>query len=634
MIVACNVGIPWYGGGFIGVDVLFVTAGYTVFGPAVQALLSDSFSALEFLFTQMKRTALPVAVNLTALVSMLLIFRSAGEECSCFADTAATSLRFTNIRFFLSGFSTDSPVFHYWAVSLEEQLYLVLPLVMIACRSVLPPRLLKKLLIPAICISSAVLLALFFVQTHEWKFFLPTSRIWEFAAGALVHHLHCTNDGDGDGDGGDEEDKRRQRKHRFYWIESILKSSQLYLACVAAAIVIGLGAVASMSNYPNFVTAGVVFLTAYLLWCKFDNKSLVGTVTSILGRMSFSFYIYHYPCIQLMKIFDRVYGLATTVVVPALTLTVLLSTLSYKGVEQRVQRNKWSKKQIAGVFFLGIVIPLFLSVLGNGGSLTAAHPPSYATRIAAAASSSSSSSISSSSSSQSSSYSLSSSSSSSPPPQHETIIPWHYNITNNRSKTLFNELGKVGWAFYNYPDYENAWRMVRNRSTEVGIALVGDSQAMQWWRHVDHYAAEVGASSMLAAHSTKFGKNFYWYGGAATRMVIPKLFGNYKHMVIVVCGLIGINVTASTSFQDVIRFWRKAGPVVILSATPWHRLNPNLCIKSFTNLTACHVPVHNMTPAMDIKLFDYFSKNGTFDGNITVMSMRDIGCWMVSAIQM
>ncbi len=178
-------------GGFVGVDVFFVLSGYLIIRLLLAEYAATGRISLLTFYARRARRLLP------AMAAMLLVTLAASAalysplEHLRFSETAlATAAYASNLLFahraadYWSTTSSLDPLLHTWSLSVEEQFYLVWPLLFFALLKA--PR---KLALWATLVGSllSLLLSLHLtIRFQPYAFFLPTSRAWEFGAGALL----------------------------------------------------------------------------------------------------------------------------------------------------------------------------------------------------------------------------------------------------------------------------------------------------------------------------------------------------------------------------------------------------------------------------------------------------------------
>lgn len=175
-------------GGFVGVDVFFVISGYLISRNILAGLAKDRFSLREFYIRRIRRIypALIFTVLATYVAGFLwsspLMFADLAKECTYALLSIANIQYWRQSHNYFAPASDELALLHVWSLSLEEQFYLIWPvLVALAYRL---KRTFEAISIAAI--ASLVGAALIARTDSSAAFFLMPFRIFEFAAGATV----------------------------------------------------------------------------------------------------------------------------------------------------------------------------------------------------------------------------------------------------------------------------------------------------------------------------------------------------------------------------------------------------------------------------------------------------------------
>jgi peptidoglycan/LPS O-acetylase OafA/YrhL len=197
LVLLYHAGLPFIPGGFVGVDVFFVISGFLITGQLVADIDRTGRISLSAFYARRAKRILPAAsvvLVVTAALGWFLIPGDAREEVGLDIASAATYV--VNWRLadravdYLAQDSTPSPVQHYWSLAVEEQFYLVWPLLIIAAlvvaraigRNNLRPILWVGLAIVAV--PSFAWSVMHTATAPERAFFVSTTRLWELSIGA------------------------------------------------------------------------------------------------------------------------------------------------------------------------------------------------------------------------------------------------------------------------------------------------------------------------------------------------------------------------------------------------------------------------------------------------------------------
>ena len=174
-------------GGFVGVDVFFVLSGFLITSLILQAQQENRFSIREFLARRIRRlmpAALAMAIATLAMGYWCLIPNDYDKlAVSAIAQmTLVSNVYFANSFDYFAGPAELVPLLHTWSLALEEQFYLLFPLLLIACRNCSRNRLMVILSGLTLLSFGLNLWAMNLYQTEA--FFLLPMRAWELLLGA------------------------------------------------------------------------------------------------------------------------------------------------------------------------------------------------------------------------------------------------------------------------------------------------------------------------------------------------------------------------------------------------------------------------------------------------------------------
>ena len=188
-VLAFHTGLPGFSGGFVGVDVFFVLSGFLICGILLREMGRGSFSLARFYERRCKRILPALIVVLLFCLAMALVVLSPAEAAKLGGGVMATALSVSNVQFYLKGSYFDhggitNPLLMTWSLAVEEQFYMVFPLLLLflfrKMRSVIGWVLL------GLCIGSLALSVWSEFRHPEFGFYLPFTRAWELGAGTLL----------------------------------------------------------------------------------------------------------------------------------------------------------------------------------------------------------------------------------------------------------------------------------------------------------------------------------------------------------------------------------------------------------------------------------------------------------------
>jgi peptidoglycan/LPS O-acetylase OafA/YrhL len=197
-VVLFHANVPFMTGGFVGVDLFFVISGFLITGLLVKEIeRSGKISFKGFYARRARRIIPPAAVVIVAtsaavwfFMPLLSVFREA-------FDLLAAALQAANWRFiaqgkdYLAGGSDDSVATHFWSLAVEEQFYIVWPLLIaglayLAKRCGLSIRLLVGIGLTIVSTVSLVLSLKLTATDPVLSYMATHTRAWQFGVGALI----------------------------------------------------------------------------------------------------------------------------------------------------------------------------------------------------------------------------------------------------------------------------------------------------------------------------------------------------------------------------------------------------------------------------------------------------------------
>ncbi|MEY4355373.1 MAG: hypothetical protein RLZZ89_441, partial [Cyanobacteriota bacterium] len=331
-------------GGYAGVDIFFVISGYVVTYALLARQQKDQQQAMgftTFLQRRLQRIMPPllVALVLIAAVSYTIHEKRLFYSFSGFSITSLLGI--SNLKLLAQQtnyFSPDqylNPYLHTWSLGIEEQFYLIYPLVFLPF--VRAERRWRFWLAAVALLLASLLIAWHWSELNAQRAYLsPISRFWELATGVLLALAGVL--------------PRLQQR-----LEKLKNFAPLAQWLAVAGLLISFCLLSDKAPYPLPGVLLPVFASGLLL-C-FGVVAPLTALTQcywlrILGRISYSLYLYHWPCI----VFSRyLFGSQSGYWLPAaLVSTVIFSWLSYRFVEQGPWRQA-SLVQLVVAGGLGLV---------------------------------------------------------------------------------------------------------------------------------------------------------------------------------------------------------------------------------------------------------------------------------------
>jgi peptidoglycan/LPS O-acetylase OafA/YrhL len=362
VVVLYHAGATWLPGGYVGVDVFFVISGFLITGGLVQELARTGTISFAEFYARRARRILPaafIAIVVTCAASWFLLPPLRRERLGW--DAFGAGAYFENWR--LAGISTDylqsnqaaSPFQHFWSLAVEEQFYLVWPLLLVAGASYLRKggvgsapirsrwfRPALFLTVSVVGVPSFLLSIALTARDPAGAYFVTHTRVWELAIGALL--AIALPRGRIPSTGG--------AILAWLGLVGILTAAVLYTTATPFpgyhALLPTVGAVAVIMGGGH----------------RYGPVRLIGTRPfTWLGDLSYSYYLWHWPLIVLVTAQlggDISFKQGSVVALVAL----LPSWLSLKYVERPIQFSESLRVNVQASLAMGVALSVAASVAG------------------------------------------------------------------------------------------------------------------------------------------------------------------------------------------------------------------------------------------------------------------------------
>jgi len=350
-VILFHGGVAGFGGGFVGVDVFFVISGYLITSLIAAQAAAGRFSLVEFYERRARRILPALFLVVLACVTVAWLLMLPGELRNFSQSVAAVAVFASNVLFWReSGYfqpnSEVKPLLHTWSLAVEEQYYVVFPILMLVLWRFRRPWLIGVLaLVAALSLGWA-----------EWgsrhmaavAFYSLPTRGWELLLGALVALL-----------GLPATTRRLGRPAR-----EIMAAAGLLL--ISAAIF----AFDESTRFPG-LHALVPTIGAGLIIAAAAPDTIVGRVLSSrifvgVGLISYSLYLWHQPLFAFAKLY-ALRNPGPAVLVSLIIATFGLAYLTWRYVEQPFRdRSRLSR---GSIFALAGVFSAILIGLGAAGHI-------------------------------------------------------------------------------------------------------------------------------------------------------------------------------------------------------------------------------------------------------------------------
>jgi peptidoglycan/LPS O-acetylase OafA/YrhL len=358
----------WIRGGFVGVDVFFVISGYLISTILLTGMERGSFRFAQFYIRRIRRIfpALIVVLLACMVVGWLVLFsfeyKALGKHVAGSAGFVSNFLLWNEAGYFDKAVETK-PLLHIWSLGIEEQFYIVWPLLlyMVWKRKAATLALLLLLLISSFTFNVLS-------SDPAADFYSPLTRFWELMAGAVLAYLSLYWE-DLAGLFRKLPRPARQIIGAGAAPESITRDvmAVIGLLLIVAAVL----TVDETKRFPGwwalFPVVGTYLMIASGPRAWINNKLLATRGLVAIGLISYPLYLWHWPLLSFIRIVN-----GTAPSPAALALAVLLSFglawLTYLLVEKPLRFGKSAPVKAAALFIvMGITGSAGYIIYANNG---------------------------------------------------------------------------------------------------------------------------------------------------------------------------------------------------------------------------------------------------------------------------
>ncbi|MBF4613288.1 acyltransferase family protein [Curtobacterium sp. VKM Ac-1376] len=352
-------------GGFVGVDVFFVISGFLITGLLLGEHVATGSIRLGRFWSRRAKRLLPAAF-LTIVVTgiaVLVAVPSAlwgqyGRELIASTVYLQNWELAANAVDYLASADAPSPFQHFWSLSVEEQFYILLPLLLLGLAALgrrrrLSPLVTARLLLGAVVVVSLVWSIVQTATNPGVAYFSTGTRAWEFALGGLAATVHLP-------------EVRTEVARRVRLVATGIGVVALALSLVVITPDTAFPGIAAL-----LPVGGATLVVLFGAGTEFEDVGALRPV-AFLGRISYALYLWHWPFIVILPIMlGRPLGWATSTAV--LLVAVGLAAVTTIWFEEPVRFSTWLRDlQPRGVVSLGVICTFTVVTLG-AATLTAVY---------------------------------------------------------------------------------------------------------------------------------------------------------------------------------------------------------------------------------------------------------------------
>ncbi len=372
MVVIYHANLP-LPAGFAGVDVFFVISGFVITGQIERLRVADRFSFVGFYGRRIRRLLPAMVVMLLAVLVLSFLFQAPIQAQPNTAGTArAAILLWGNYDilgstgdYFAAG-AVMNPLLHVWSLSVEEQFYLVFPLLLVLTWKLGRSGVRRQMIALGALTAASFALSVWFsfgsfrIHTYpvsDWAFYSSPTRAWEFGVGALLAVWVGAREARGAGRSGTRLGVALDRPLPT----RVRRLLPLGLGVTGLLLLIVLNlTVDDTTVWPGTaalipVAATFLLILAGTLGGGPVKRTLSARPFVTIGDLSYSIYLWHWPMIVFANL---LWPQQAHVAVYAAVFSLVPAYLSYRFVEEPLRHGtiRMPRVYLGGAVTAGLVV--------------------------------------------------------------------------------------------------------------------------------------------------------------------------------------------------------------------------------------------------------------------------------------
>ncbi|WP_155482805.1 acyltransferase family protein, partial [Yersinia intermedia] len=344
-------------GGFIGVDIFFVISGYLISMIIYSGVFNNTFSFSEFYSRRIKRI-FPSLITVLLSCYVFGLFFLLPDELKSLSKHIVSGLGFIQniVLYTESGYfdisSELKPLLHLWSLGIEEQFYLIFPIVIIAAWKFK----FNVLSIITIGFFSSFFLNIFNITDNpSATFFLPQYRFWELLSGSLLAYISFNKERV------DRICNLSTSKALIFSYENINKIKNSMSVIGLFILAFSMLTINKSDLFPGWLALLPVSGTLLIIASgpySFINKYILSNRSMIfIGLISYPLYLWHWPILSFIKI-TQIGSPSRETRLLAVLASILLAWLTYKFIEIPLRFKVSVKFKVSYLCLAGIAVGL------------------------------------------------------------------------------------------------------------------------------------------------------------------------------------------------------------------------------------------------------------------------------------
>jgi peptidoglycan/LPS O-acetylase OafA/YrhL len=325
-------------GGFVGVDVFFVISGFLITLLLLKEIARTGRISLSNFYARRIRRLMPAAFTTTAVtLAAAAVILGPIRLVSVLTDAAWASASLANVHFgqnqggyFATG--QPSPFLHFWSLAVEEQYYLIWPLLLLGVALFARKHVMSAIpivlgVIVAGSLTASVVLT---ASGSSHAYYSLGTRAWEIAIGGLVAFVVF-----------------RAPPSPPRWVSTMLA------LIGAGAVLTAAFAFTTLTSFPSWTAVIPAVGAAMMIWAGSHHMGVVGRVLSVrparfIGDISYSLYLWHWP-VLILGTAALGNGGSRVERAALLGLSVVLAVASYYLIERPQPKAHWRARKVMAI---------------------------------------------------------------------------------------------------------------------------------------------------------------------------------------------------------------------------------------------------------------------------------------------
>ncbi|PQZ87673.1 MULTISPECIES: acyltransferase family protein [Pseudomonas] len=338
-------------GGFIGVDIFFVISGFLITTIILGSLNKGSFNFIEFYARRIKRIFPALLIILISCCAAGWFLLLADEYKQLGKHLAAGSVFISNFALrqesgYFDNSAETKPLLHLWSLGIEEQFYIIWPLLLYtAWRARLNP-------LAVIVIAAAISFALNIsnVRTSgSFTFYSPQTRFWELLIGSALAYITLN----------------KEAALTTLRMPAMIreKGTEVLSALGFIMLTVGFLRISESRPFPGtwalLPTLGTALIIAAGPKAWLNKKILSNRLMVWIGLISFPLYLWHWPILSFAHIVEGALP-SRNIRIIAVLVAITLAYATYRIIEKPIRKHENSRKIV-------LVLVSFMILTGLAG---------------------------------------------------------------------------------------------------------------------------------------------------------------------------------------------------------------------------------------------------------------------------